>query len=622
MPSARHRLEACVQHCARRAWSVAYGLLRNREDAFDAVQQAFVVAARKPDRIPADDPWPWFGVVVAHEARNLRRKKRPATNLPHGGDGVDPRDPDHGDPLGAYERAERRLRLREALDALPRPQREAIVLTHIAGLTHAAAAEALGIPRQTLSTHVQTGRARLARVLQRDPAGIGTALAVLPVTAPPGGWGVATDLWTRTAVGALGTGTAAVTTAAGGLALMSTKALLVLTVSAALGIGFLGGHVVSDPGEGGGGQAPTTPSQMLQAEADAPGDGPALSGAPALDEASAAALREENRVLRETVQRLTTETTRLRAAARDPAEAEEADTGAVFTFGAAGRLPAVREANWGEMAEASQAVTAAMLEILEHKRAGTKPPKATLLRVQENVERMRTYEYRTIDKIPSAAKHNGEFTHPITVANLLAAILADADAPLSEEQVARIQKLGSAFDEAFSSLRARYVADTPRVQRILDEYRLKGRFHEDLIAVLSEAQAAKVVNPRTSGIAGLDLYGPTLMILHTSPVLAGKTPDAIRTQLRAVLAKKLQLDEETATRLEAPLQSWIQQIEPLLEPVAQAQAAHYTYEQGALAGAATVALYARLLDELPLDEQGRTIILQDVAIYIPRLIRS
>ena len=80
MQDSQSRLERLFETAHRRAWRLAYSLLRDAHTAFDCVQQAYLVAARNPGRIPDGDAWPWFAVVVGFEARNMRRKKRPATN--------------------------------------------------------------------------------------------------------------------------------------------------------------------------------------------------------------------------------------------------------------------------------------------------------------------------------------------------------------------------------------------------------------------------------------------------------------------------------------------------------------------------------------------------------------
>ena len=123
---------------------------------FDVVQQAFVVAATKPHAIPADNIWPWFRQVVINEARNARRKHRPAPSEQEN------QMPDPGpNPAETAARTETSAELRQALNTLPEREREAIVLTHLNGLTHAQAADALGIPVKTLSSHVSRGMDRL-----------------------------------------------------------------------------------------------------------------------------------------------------------------------------------------------------------------------------------------------------------------------------------------------------------------------------------------------------------------------------------------------------------------------------------------------------------------------------
>lgn len=70
------------------------------------------------------------------------------------------------------------------MQALPSLEREALLLTHHAGLTHAEAAAALGVPRQTLTSQAGRGFDTLARRLGRDPSRAASALAAIPVLEP------------------------------------------------------------------------------------------------------------------------------------------------------------------------------------------------------------------------------------------------------------------------------------------------------------------------------------------------------------------------------------------------------------------------------------------------------
>ena len=616
-PQHHRQLERLVSLCARKAWVVAYGLLRDADEAFDAVQQAFVVAARKPDRIPTDDPWPWFGVVVAHEARNLRRKKRPWTNH----EGAGGMNANGSDPQDAASRLEARDRLREAVDRLPGPERDAVTLTHLGGMTHRAAAQALGIPRQTVTLHVQRGLKKIGTALSEDRRDIARRLAAAPLFAMPVDFEAMKAHWAQAAAAALpaaatATATVATTTALGGLA-MSSKLLWVLSISAALGVGALGGHALGRSASDG-----ATEDTAHQERTTLPLRG----NAPKLEPASATTdMRALQASIDDLRTRLAASNKRGEELAQRLAEAQARrpkSSGPLFTFGPVGKLAAIQEANWVDLAKSSQVVHDGILEVREHAKRGEKAPQAVYLRIQENVEAMRKYEYRTIGKIDTDAKHNGEYTHPLTVANLLGAALADASAPLTAAQIEKITALGTAYENDVASMRARWV-DAPRVKRIFEEYRLKGRFVGELKAILDPKQRVAVYNERTEGIAGLDLHCPTLMILHTSPLLVGSDGASIGEKLQTMLIKKYRIAEAEHEALHAAVQAWMESTRGLIAtPTPKPDLKHYTYAQGLEAGGATVALAERILAEVRLDDEGRNTLMGDFAIYVPRRIEA
>lgn len=179
-------LQQCAQ-CAERAWRLAYALMRNAHDAEDVVQESFVVAARRRDRIPTDDPWPWFATVVTNVVRNARRSRRKHMH-------DEPRDV----PAPTRD-AEVSVLVAEALAQLPEPERDALACTHLSGLTQAQAAEALEVPKGTVATRVRSGLAKLREKLGEDEKKVVYGIGIMFIPGPEGGIEVSTQRWLNAA---------------------------------------------------------------------------------------------------------------------------------------------------------------------------------------------------------------------------------------------------------------------------------------------------------------------------------------------------------------------------------------------------------------------------------------
>jgi len=181
--------------CLSRAWRLAFGLVWNRDDAFDVVQAACLVAAAKPGALPTDDVWPWLARVVTLEALKLRSKRaaferaRGEAGLANSGDAMDV------DAALLLERKETQQALRAALASLPVEERDALTLTHIAGLSVRDAAENLGVSSSTVDRRVQSGLAGLRRRLGEKQHVTGAALAALCFEDPPQGMDTALKGW-------------------------------------------------------------------------------------------------------------------------------------------------------------------------------------------------------------------------------------------------------------------------------------------------------------------------------------------------------------------------------------------------------------------------------------------
>lgn len=401
------------------------------------------------------------------------------------------------------------------------------------------------------------------------------------------------------------------------------------TVAVALLLAGATGFFVGGSTKGLGLFAPTDDTEwhVLKSATNAPAASPdAAPGSATLKtaEARAAADAETARVRSENVElsRQLAESQKALADAQKRAAGSgpNASTAPTFTFGEMGTLPAVLEADWPEMSASSKVITDALLEIQRKNAAGEAVPKEVYFRLQENTERMRKFEYRTIDKIPTAAKHNGELTHPVTVANLIAGLLAQQGKPLSAAQSAEVERLGLAFDKEFVALRAGWVDGVPRAKRMLEEYRLKGRFTDGLWAALTAEQRAVWIDPALHGVAGIDLYDPTLMIIHTSPVVVGDTPAEIRTKLLGLVRTQAGIKADAPSpAVDRLVDAFLVRVTPSLEPVPKSRLKNYSFAQGLAAGEATVELVEGLLREPDLAPAARQALLDDFTWYVPRL---
>lgn len=137
---------------------LAYGMLQNRAEAEDVVQEAAVKAWRRLGNLHAgSDFGPWFLGIVANQSRTVRR-------TPWWGVLELQNAPASGRP-GLDDTAVQGADLRRALSALPPDQRAAVLLHFYLDLPLDAVAETLGIS-------VAGVKSRINRALKRMRPGL------------------------------------------------------------------------------------------------------------------------------------------------------------------------------------------------------------------------------------------------------------------------------------------------------------------------------------------------------------------------------------------------------------------------------------------------------------------
>jgi RNA polymerase sigma-70 factor (ECF subfamily) len=152
-----------------RLTGTAYFVLGHREDAREAVQEAFVRCWRARASIAGvADLDAWVFSVVLNVSKDLRRRRRVRAGEPLPTEDAMPLAARDGNPGAAVERADAIARVREVLPTLPEAEREVFLLRQNGELTFEAIAAAVGCPVGTAKTRMRAALRRLREAL--DPA--------------------------------------------------------------------------------------------------------------------------------------------------------------------------------------------------------------------------------------------------------------------------------------------------------------------------------------------------------------------------------------------------------------------------------------------------------------------
>lgn len=144
----------------RPIFNVALRMLRDREEARDATQNAFVKAWQHLDQFDRNRRFfSWLYRIAVNESLNRATRRRKA----------DPLDETLEDrasgPADQAERSEQALLVERAVEQLSDTYREVIVLRHWLDLSYDEIAEALHVPAKTVKSRLFSARVRLAEIL-------------------------------------------------------------------------------------------------------------------------------------------------------------------------------------------------------------------------------------------------------------------------------------------------------------------------------------------------------------------------------------------------------------------------------------------------------------------------
>ena len=164
------------------AYTLAFRLTANEEDARDVVQDAYLRAYKGIRRFRGDAAFStWLYRITANCASTYlgKRTKARHDDLPDDAPIIDERP--EVDPVGRADQEEDRQRLAEALGHLPPDMRAVVVLRDVYDLSHEAIAEELGITEGAAKVRLHRARRKLRErlfPLRGEPGGEEAAHAV------------------------------------------------------------------------------------------------------------------------------------------------------------------------------------------------------------------------------------------------------------------------------------------------------------------------------------------------------------------------------------------------------------------------------------------------------------
>ena len=148
----REAFRHLVETYQKRAVAHAVAILFDRDDAEDAVQEAFIDAFKAIGTFDTSRTfYEWFYVLLRNRCYKMTAKRRPAENI----------DDVQVLAAGAGAVDDTRLVIEKALHSLTREEREIVSLKYFSGLSYDELATHLQIPRGTVMSRLFYARQRL-----------------------------------------------------------------------------------------------------------------------------------------------------------------------------------------------------------------------------------------------------------------------------------------------------------------------------------------------------------------------------------------------------------------------------------------------------------------------------
>jgi RNA polymerase sigma-70 factor (ECF subfamily) len=172
-PDKFSRFEHAILPHLDAAYNFARWLMRDENEAADAVQDACLRALRFIGSFRGGDGRSWLLAIVRNTCYSPRKQSAGRENETEFDDEIHRPESETANPEALLERSRDSETLRRALQKLPEEFREALVMRELEGMSYNQIAEVAGVPIGTVMSRLARGRKRLQRgAYCRAPKGV------------------------------------------------------------------------------------------------------------------------------------------------------------------------------------------------------------------------------------------------------------------------------------------------------------------------------------------------------------------------------------------------------------------------------------------------------------------
>ena len=147
------------------AYNLARWLTRNRQDAEDVVQEAYLRAFRFFPGFRGGDARAWLLKIVRNTCYSWLHANRPLQEATEFDENHLPPDSCALNPEEAVLQNDSNTQVRKALEKLPPNYREVLILRELEGMSYKEIADITGIPAGTVMSSLSRARGRLRQIL-------------------------------------------------------------------------------------------------------------------------------------------------------------------------------------------------------------------------------------------------------------------------------------------------------------------------------------------------------------------------------------------------------------------------------------------------------------------------